>query len=270
MSNRTSKKWTNEEFAILRESIKRGKIPEINGRERSAVISQMRKLKLTLLKRWTKEEIELLKKNKFVKGRSKNSISNKMIELGLSKKREYRPAWSKKNLDLLKSLHEEGKSALDISRMKVFPYSTNAIQKKLCRLGLAKKIKTFIKFPEAIKLKFRKFLTDNWKGKTPEDLMILWNKENALYQTNKKRVVFYLTKLKIKISYGEVQKINNLRKKEKEIVSFNKDSAKNLEEKLRLERIKLIKSRMEKGKDIWTGIESEEAAMALSDRLQNV
>jgi hypothetical protein len=263
MSSRTNKKWTKEEFAILKESVKKGKIPEIKGREARAVVSQMRKLKLTLLKRWSKKEIELLRNNKFVEGRSKNAISNKLIKLGIRKKREYRPKWSDADLKLLESLHNQGKSALSISKMKVFSYGTNAIQKKLCRLGMAKKLKSFVKFPEVVRLKFKKFLIENWQGKTPEDLMILWNKENSLYQTNKGKVVSYLTKLKIKIPYSEVQKINNLRKKEKEIISLNKNSVKNLEEKIRLERIKLIKSRIEKGRDIWTGMNTQEAATAL-------
>lgn len=206
---------------------------------------------------WTPKEIELIKNKKTVPNRSFYAIRNKIVRLGLKEKREPRPRWSEENIKKLKELASNGKSAKDICEMQIFNLSQNAIQKKMCSLGLSKKIKIF-KFPEHIKNKFIKFLKENWEGKTPEDLEILWNKENARFQTNRKKVIFYLTKLKIKIPYYEVQKINNLRKKEQKIAKENKDSAKSLEEKIRLERIRLMRDRIEKNKDLWTGIKTEE------------
>lgn len=179
-----------------------------------------------------------------------------MNRLNLRDKRESRPDWSEENLNKLKELRSQGYSAADISEMGIFGCSQNAIQKKLCRLGLVKKIK-ISKFPEEIRNKFKRFLLDNWRGKTPEDLADIWNVENAKYQTNVLRVVNYLTKLNIKIPYGEVQKIKNLRRKEQELNLSNKASAADLLERIRHERIKLMQDRVAKNRDIWTGLPSE-------------
>lgn len=170
-------------------------------------------------------------------------------------KHQPRPKWSEENLQLLRYCRKEGKKIDEICEL-LPGYSKNAIQKALCRLGIVKKNKAF-KFPIEIREKFRSFLRNNWQGRTPEDLMILWNKENSKFITNKRRVITYLTEMQIKIPYGEVQKINNLRKREQKVLNIPIKSPVDRLERLRLERVKLMRERIEKQHDIWTGLKTE-------------
>ncbi len=204
-------------------------------------------------KRWSESEIEQISKNIRPAGRSIRSFSTKKVRLGLREKRKHRPKWSEENLKTLRCLVEQGYSAKKISEMGVWDQSRNSIQKMMCRLGIAKKNKVF-KFPMEVKQKFKNFLLKNWEGKTPRDLMELWNRENSRFPSNKSKVVHYLTVLGIKISYGEVQKINVLRKKEELI----RKSGASVEQKIKMERIKMMQKRVKQNKDIWTGVKNPE------------
>ena len=215
--------------------------------------SRRKKVKRTS-RRWTDEEIKLIENNRSPIGRTFYGVRNKKTQLGLRQKRQYRPKWSEENLQLLQSCRKDGKKIEEIC--KLLPgHSKNAIQKRLCRLGVVKKNKIF-KFPIEIRERFRNFLRSNWQGKTPEDLTILWNKENSKFITNKRRVISYLSEMKIKISYGEVQKINNLRKREQKAISIPTKSPVDRLERLRLERVRLMRERIEKQHDIWTGLKT--------------
>jgi hypothetical protein len=204
---------------------------------------------------WSENEINQLKENGVVPKRTNNSIREKKNRLGLRSRRKSRPKWTKNNLEELKRLREKGLSARNIYNMGTFACSMNAIQKQMCRLGIVKKNNIF-KFPINIRQKFSNFLLNNWEGKIPDDLVEIWNKENAKYPTNKRKVISYLIKLKIKIPYGEVQRIKNVRKKI-EIIHSSVDTSSNTLEKIRLERAKMMRKRIERGRDIWTGICSE-------------
>jgi hypothetical protein len=149
-------------------------------------------------------------------------------------------------------MREQGLSAREIQKTGVFSFSVNAIQKQMCRLGLANKIKVFV-FTKEIRQKFANFLTNNWEGKIPEDLVEIWNKENSRFPTNKRKVVSYLSRLKLKIPYGEVQRIKNLRRKLEKIHN-SVDTSTNTLEKIRQERVIVMRKRVEKGRDIWTGM----------------
>lgn len=286
-------KWKEKEIKIIQNS--QGKIPKIKGRTRSAIRSKMVQLgiikkvkrwtkqeidllikghivpnrtKLSILKkkhelglnknyRWTPEEIESLKKNLSVSTKHETSIRRKLTELGLRKKRSTRDYWTVEEVKSLIDLKKEGQSAQTIANMGIFSKSENAIQKKLGRLGLSNKLK-IVKFKEETKLKFKKFLLQNWRGKTPQDLLEIWNKENHSTPANLCKVISYLTNLKVKISCYEVQKINNLRKKEIKLNLENKGSSEKLLEKIKFERIRLMQERIAENKDIWTGIELQE------------
>lgn len=172
-------------------------------------------------------------------------------------KRESRPKWSKENVKKLQEFKKQGISAHKIHLLGLFKQSKNAIQKKLCRIQLVKNNIVSI-FPMEIKQKFIRFLINQWEGKTPSDLMEIWNKENFKHMTSKRRVAAYLSKLKIKISCWEVHKINNLRKKEIKIrTSTEHDTPSIRIEKIRKERIELMKERMKKNINIWTGLVEE-------------
>jgi hypothetical protein len=290
-------KWTEREIKILHRS--KGRIPKIKGRTRYAIRSKMIELGLIeKIKRWSREEIDLLTKGQIVPNRSKlaiakkkhelglnknyrwtseeieslkktgyvltkhpTSIRRKLIELGLKQKREARSYWTNEEISELIELKNQGKSAQTIANLGIFSKSENAIQKKLCRLGLAKKIK-IIKFNEETKLKIKKFLLENWQGKTPQDLLDMWNKQNHKTPASLNKIINYLNILKIKISCYEVQKINNLRKKEKKLNLENKESANKLLEKIKIERMQLMQERFLSGKDIWTGlVKSDEEEM---------
>jgi hypothetical protein len=202
--------------------------------------------------KWSDSEVMELEEKGFVRDRTNNSIRQKKTRLGLRVKCEHRKKWDNDQIDKLKEMRVQGLTAREIQKTGVFSFSINAIQKQMCRLGLAKKIKAF-KFPKEIRQRFANFLTDNWAGKIPEDLVEIWNKENAKFPTNKRKVVSYLSRLKLKIPYGEVQRIKNLRRKLDKIHN-SVDTSTNTLEKIRQERVIMMRKRVERGRDIWTGM----------------
>lgn len=181
-----------------------------------------------------------------------NSVREMKNRLGIRDRREARPEWAKEDLERLKELHAKGMSARKVHRVGTFSFSLNAIQKQMCRLGLAKKNKVF-KFPPEVREKFRNFLKEKWEGKVPDDLVEIWNRENAKHPTNRRKVISYLTKLGLKIPYGEVQRIKKLRTKVEEIARSGGPSGETLE-RIRMKRVEMMTKRIEKGRDIWTGL----------------
>jgi len=242
------KKWSKRELELLR---KGEKIP---GRSLNAIKNKRYKLGIRSKYRLSDQEIQDISENKILPNRHYNTIRRKLLDLGLRKKRETRFKWSEQQISKLIELHNQGNSAKTISEMGIFPQSENAIQKKICRLGLAKKTIKVEKFSEYTKNKFKKFLLENWQGKTPSDLLEIWNKENNDTPASLRKVIIYLINLKIKISCYEVQKINNLRKKELKIMLENDASSGMLLEKIRKERANLMSERYSEEKDIWTGL----------------
>jgi len=245
---KTNKRWTVREIDLIKSGVM-----DIEGRTRLAVQTKRKELGLSKSSRWKKEEIELLRSGKSVPGRSADGMRKKLIDLGVHKKRSYRPDWTEGDLNKLRELCVAGKKAKDIFKMGIFNCSENAIQKKMCRLGYVDRIKNFKRFPEEVRNKCKKFLLDNWEGKTPEELMNIWNVENHNFKANKNRIIAYLMSLKIKIPYGEVQRINSLRKKEQKL-SFSGGSSSDVLERVRSERVRLMCERFEKKRDIWTGL----------------
>lgn len=270
------RRWTTEELKILHESKDKRNI-KIPGRTRHSIISKLGFLGLVKKKKarkpWLKKEDKLL--NKLVKeGKSakeifllnvlpysRNSIQKKMCYSGLVRK-----PWLKKEDKLLSKLLKQGKSAKEIFLLKVFPYSKNSIYEKIRCSVLAEKQAPAEYFPKETMEIFKKFLIDNWRGKTPEDLVFLWNSKNSI-KACKRKVVYHLGKLKIKIPYGEVARINFLRKKEEKLRN-SIISPKQLAESLRIIRADMMEKRMLRNRDIWTGLPlSEEAINELNQPL---
>jgi hypothetical protein len=206
---------------------------------------------------WTNEEIELIKNNKKVPNRTKHSIKRMMVRLGLIDTGTYRKPWKKKEEKLLIKLVKQKNTARTIFNMGIFPYSRNSIQKKMCYLGLAKKSPQRNIFSRDELTMFKNFLQENYIGKTPQQLSDLWNKKNKIKVT-KNRVSYHLSNLKIKISYGEVMRINHQNKKEEIIKNSLHKNAKIMDESIRIARMKMMRARLLKGKDIWSGLESSE------------
>lgn len=269
MSNR----WTDSEISKLKR-IAKGEDVEIEGRSSNAIRTKIWELKLKtdrLYIPWTKEEIKLLKAGKSIEGRSQKTIERKRISLGLHK-RKPRFKWNQRNIKKLERLSKQGHSARDIFKMQALPkkFSIDSIQKKMCRLGLAKtNPKKYPKFPEYMRLKFESFLKENWRGKVPEELAEHWNLENHQFQVGRRKVIYYLFKLDIKISSYEVGRIKRLRKAEEKIKSNTSEfkSSKKANEEIRLRRVELMQKRYEENKDIWTGHDLEKTENSLQQDL---
>lgn len=221
------------------------------------------KVKFHHKKAWSQDEINLLKAAKNprqakIGNRTKQSIACMAIKLKLINKKPPKRPWKKSDEKLLIKLVKEGKTPIEICKMNVFskPHSRNSIQKKLGYLGLSKKAPEFNKFPENILIKFKNFLQENWQGKTPQELTDLWNNQNE-FQVKKTKVIYHLTAMKIKIPYAEVARINNIKKKEQKIKNKGM-TIKQLEESVRLTRAELMRQRMTKNRDIWTGLQLDE------------
>jgi hypothetical protein len=252
-----NKPWTKQELELL---LSKKKVPSRSKKSihrkkiQLGIIKPLIKLKFKSKPSWTKEEISLVKQGKSVPGRTQQAIRNMKVRLGLVQvKANTRRPWKNKEENLLKKLVREGKSAKEIFIARVLPkYSRNSIQKKMCSLGLAKKIKKDIWAKDDV-VKLKKFLQENYVGKTPIDLVELWNSFSNK-KVNKSKVIYHLCNLKIKIPYNEVAKINNLRKKEGIIKRKVFKNAKVLEENIRIERAKIMRERLASGKDIWSGL----------------
>jgi len=159
----------------------------------------------------------------------------------------------KKNEKILLELNKQGKTPIEIFRMKVLPYSKNSIQKKLVGFGLCKKIK----FSSELKIKFKNFLKESYFGKTPQELVDLWNSQNNV-KVNKSKICKYLSVYNLRLPEGETIKINNLKKKEAEIkkqeaINPNRKDT-NVLEAIRKARVEFMIKRAEKNRNIWSGL----------------
>lgn len=265
--------WKEEEVLLLKDLYERKKKLVVTGRSPKSIRRKLISLglekpiyKVRFHKKnpWTNKEMEILKKGKNPPNRTKESIRSMKVRLGLVKQRKNsRRPWKKKHEKILLSLVKQKKSAKEIFGMNVLPYSKNSIQKKMCYMGFAKKrTKKTIKLSLEEKQILKKFLLESYEGKTPDDLVAIWN-DKPYFKVNRSRVLYYLHYLKIKIPYYEVAKINNLRKKEQSIKSVTHKSQKELEENIRLARANFMKERLSQGRDIWTGMECKEAQESL-------
>jgi hypothetical protein len=213
-------------------------------------------------RRWTEQEMDSLAVGLRPLGRTTNSVYRKRKRMGLTKARPPRPKWEASELAVLKESALKGFSASKVKEMGLLPQSKNAIQKMMCRMGLVKKLK-IVRFPHEVLQRFRSFLADNWEGRTSEELSAMWTQANARSPAGRKRVVAELTRMRLKIPYGEVQRINNLRKKEEKLKRLAESKALNLSsftDAIKAERIKFMRCRSQKGRDIWTGMKVEAEA----------
>ena len=269
--------WKQEELQILTDAENKKRV-KVQNRSKKSVRRKLiqlglaepkYKVKAHSKRRWTQEELNVLynakdKLNIKIPGRTRHSILAKLGYLKLIKKQKARKPWLKKEDKLLSKLVKEGKSAKEIFLLNVLPYSKNSIQKKMCYLGLSKKQAPAEYLSKEIRDSFKKFLLDNWQGKTPEDLASLWNEKNKI-KVKKTKVVYHLTRLKIKIPYGEVARIKLLRKKENDLKESIL-SPKDLTESLRLTRADIMRKRIAQNRDLWTGLPlSEELLVELSE-----
>lgn len=210
---------------------------------------------------WTKEDYELLRTTGTVPGKSPKAIRRAQLRLGLRKKCNPRRPWTAEAEQQLISLFNQGLSARQIVRRQLMPFTETAIQKKLCRLGLAQKCPMF-KFSPAWQDRLKEFLKANWVGKTPAELAELWSKQYPTRASNAKRVAAYLRRMGIKVCYGEVQRIRNQRRREARILKKSGMPLDKKIEQIRLSRAKFMRGRLERNRDIWTGMTVTEEELA--------
>lgn len=171
-----------------------------------------------------------------------------------------RPRWTGAQIETLEELRKKGMSARQIAASGLLPQSLNAIQKKLGRMDLVSHVK-IVKFNARQRDEFRDFLRRNWEGRTPQDLLDMWNESNPSLKVVKNKVIHYLTQLGLKICYGEVQSINKARRREERIRNSAK-SPTELAELLKASRAIVMTRRIGLGRDIWTGMPLNEEDMA--------
>lgn len=196
-------------------------------------------------RKWTEEEIDLLKKGLNPPDRSLNSIRIMKIRLGLCKFKKN--PWSPEDKSKLRDLLKEGKTTKEISYL--IPHTQRSIQKEIVRQKIPHK--TLVRFTNLEKLIFLKFLKENWEGKTTKEIVELWNNKNKR-KINEKKVYLYLKALNLKITKSEAIKIAWLKKREKDWLK-EKDI-----ESIKQRRIKIMSERYSKKLDIWSGLNSTE------------
>ena len=110
-------------------------------------------------------------------------------------------------------------------------------------------------FPDDVKSKLKMFLGNNWVGNTPDELADVWNMQNSSHFIDEVGIRETLGQMGLMVSDEEVGRIKRLKDKELEILFSGSVS---IMERIRAERVELMKSRLEEMKDIWTGLELEE------------
>lgn len=202
--------------------------------------------------KWTAEEIEVVKAGNIPAGRSFNAIKVMRLRLGLAKYKV--PKWTPEHRAELIRLHFVGTSTKEIA--KILPYTQRSIQKEIVRLKLPHKNQC--RFTRMEVLIFEKFLQENWRQKTPTELVVLWNQDQGRNgrRVNERKVIVYLKRLGLKVPRDEVIKITLLKKREQE---WLKD--KNIDA-IKLRRARIMRERIEKGRDMWTGMPNGESDFA--------
>lgn len=199
--------------------------------------------------KWTAEEIETVKAGNIPAGRTANAVKLMRQRLGLVKYKV--PKWTQEHKAELVQLHLAGTSTREIA--KILPYTQRSIQKEIVRMKLPHKSQC--RFTEMEVLVFEKFLKENWQQKTPTDLVVLWNQDQGRNgrKVNERKVVVYLKRLGLKIPRDEVIKITLLKKQEQEWLKDKDVDA------IRLRRARIMRERIEKGRDMWTGMPNGES-----------
>ena len=175
-------------------------------------------------RRWTSYEEKLLKEQLsktgsidgvFISGRTRISVSGKARRMGLTGDGIPRKQWPDDHCQELIRLCGKGLSAKDIHEQKLLPYSKNSIQKKMGRLSLSKKVKSFYRLSDRQLERLEKFLHNMWSEYTPQEISDIWNSKSSVYgfKINRRKVVYHLSRLGIKKPQSEILKMSLSRKK---------------------------------------------------------
>ena len=171
---------------------------------------------------WSEDEIEQLRgllslgfsaSEMEIVLRSSAAIQNKAARLDFVGDGIPRKRWTTAAEKLLKQLIHEGRTAAQISATsELLPgYSRNAIQKKLGRLklidgGRSRRAREAIRLTSDQLDHFHTFLLAHASRCTPEQIALLWNRDNVPL-ISRRRVVYHLQKLGIKRTWAEVMRM---------------------------------------------------------------
>ena len=181
---------------------------------------------------WTENEIELLR-DLLAQGfsasemqiglRTPAAIQNKAARLDFVGDGIPRKRWTEDTEKLLKRLIREGLTAAEISADPdlLAGYSRNAIQKKLGRLklidgGRSRRARDAVRLSSLELERFHTFLLAHASRCTPEQIALLWNRENTPV-ISRRRVVYHLQKLGIKRTWAEVMRMPYSKAKQRQV-----------------------------------------------------
>ena len=289
--------WTDQEIEKLKLIAQGVDGIILSDRTQSAIRSKMQRLGLLNKQyKWSNLETQSLKHGGHIQGRTASAIKHKRLLLGI-RKISPRLAWSQDNIRILREAYSRGLTAQNIYEEGLLPnVSKFAIQNKMSRLKLLRKhrsqyaecdindhaspsdsesqnIKSDINNQASpidaeqhrlcdsrdynVIALFDKFLSDNWLGNAPEELVDSWNEKNHRHRVSYDFVVEHLANMNIKISDDEAYHIRTLKEHEKLIRISNQDIApSDTQARIRAERIEMIVRRMSENKDIWTGLKN--------------
>ncbi len=171
---------------------------------------------------WTEQEIDQLREllaqglsasEMEISGRTPAAIQNKAARLDFVGDGIPRKRWTPAAERELRQLIRAGWTAASISidADVLVGYTRNAIQKKLGRLNLIDR-KRSRQARDAVRLtseqleRFHTFLLAHASRCTPEQIALLWNRDNTP-EISRRRVVYHLQKLGIKRSWAEVMRM---------------------------------------------------------------
>lgn len=220
-----NKNWSEDQIEELRSKLAGSESIEIEGRSKAAILKKIYDLglmreylenrkKLNSNMRWSESELELVKKGRLrIKGRSRCAVIDMRRRLGMGAPRRPRPYWTAEKERLIKSLHSKGLSARDMVQEGHFvDRSAVAVQKKLCRMGLAKKME-LSRLPKKVNKVLLEFVSENWKSLTPAQMTETWNSQNPKHKVNKGRVRKSMREIGVKLRFSMPVEVRDRLKK---------------------------------------------------------
>lgn len=206
---------------------------------------------------YTAAELETLRRTGIIPGRTRRSIQNARTKLALRQPRALRSRWTEEEKQKLAELFAQGFSALLIARRALLPRSLMSIQKQLRRMGLSKRMPIKRLSVETRDL-LKSFLRAHFANRTPRELTEIWNEQCPEHALNKRSIVSYLTRLGLKMPYAEVIRLERLKKRERALqlaAAETHENLQTLQEKIRRERARVLRARLARGRDLWTGLQ---------------
>lgn len=205
---------------------------------------------------YTAAELATLRRTGIIPGRSRRSIQIARTKLKLRQPRSPRLRWTDEEKQKLAELYAQGFSATLIVRRKLLSKSLTAIQKQLGRMGLARRTPIKRLNTETREL-LRSFLRAHFSNYTPRELTEMWNAQRPEHTVDKRSIVSYLTRLGLKMPYAEVIRLESLKKRERALqlaAAETHEDLRVLQDKIRRERARVLRARVARGRDLWTGL----------------